>query len=465
MRIRSVSMGSAGGFDFEAMRVLGLASMGSAGVGECLAAVGRIRRDDIASWTTEFAALGARLVAEGESWLTRGDAVSAAQCLRRASTYYRAAAFYITGTDPRRDRFRALGRELYQRALAVHPAGVEVLRIPYADTWLPGYFVSAGDEPHPTLVVVGGYDSTAEELMAWIGESCAAHGWNALVFEGPGQPGTLSVHPGLVFRPDYEVPVGAALDHIIVRPDVDPSRIALLGYSFGGCLAPRAAARDSRIGAVVANTIGVDIAAALRMALPAVFWKLPPSAVNATFEAFARLSPTARFFLDSGREAFGVRTPTEFLTAWEPYQLWDVVDLLRVPVLVLLGEDEIAEASEEVLIATLDFLEQVPAPVSLRTFSRADGGSAHCQLDSPERMPPVLFDWLEAVLPVGPPALDAVAEDAAWSEAVRLIRMHHGHRLDGRLGQVGGRARELRAAFGGRETVDRIARAEEAADA
>src|SRR6185295_4082689 len=51
---------------------------------------------------------------------------------------------------------------------------------------------------------------------------------------------------GLMFRPDWENVVGPVIDHI------GQTRIALLGNSMGGLLAPRAAAFDDRIDAVIA---------------------------------------------------------------------------------------------------------------------------------------------------------------------------------------------------------------------
>ena len=180
MQIQLGSKGVGGNFDFEALRCLGIASMGGAGVGECLAAIGRIRRDDADSWTNEFGALGDRLVREAERSLGSRDPTSAAEQLTRASTYYRAAAFYVSHGDPRQHRYRSDSRETFHRAL--REAGrqnVDVLRIPFEGATLPGYFFSAGEGRHPTLLVLGGYDSSAEELMLWLGNACAPRGWNA----------------------------------------------------------------------------------------------------------------------------------------------------------------------------------------------------------------------------------------------------------------------------------------------
>ena len=47
---------------------------------------------------------------------------------------------------------------------------------------------------------------------------------------------------GLVLRPDWEAVITPVVDYALTRPDVDPARIALIGLSLGGYLAPRAAA-------------------------------------------------------------------------------------------------------------------------------------------------------------------------------------------------------------------------------
>ncbi|MFU8855830.1 MAG: alpha/beta hydrolase [Deferrisomatales bacterium] len=45
--------------------------------------------------------------------------------------------------------------------------------------------------------------------------------------------------------------VGAALDVLSFRPEVDPRRLAVAGYSFGGAVGLRAACADSRVRALV----------------------------------------------------------------------------------------------------------------------------------------------------------------------------------------------------------------------
>ena len=71
-------------------------------------------------------------------------------------------------------------------------------------------------------------------------------GYHCLQFAGPGQ-GTAIRLQGLPFRPDWEKVVTPVVDFAVGLPGVDPERIALMGLSMGGALAPRAAAFEKRI--------------------------------------------------------------------------------------------------------------------------------------------------------------------------------------------------------------------------
>ncbi len=43
------------------------------------------------------------------------------------------------------------------------------------------------------------------------------------------------------------------VDWLLARPDMDRDRIALMGMSLGGLLAPRAAATEQRVAALIAH--------------------------------------------------------------------------------------------------------------------------------------------------------------------------------------------------------------------
>lgn len=79
---------------------------------------------------------------------------------------------------------------------------------------------------------------------------------------------------------------------------------------------------------------------------------------------------------------------------------------------------------------TFDFLRGLKAPVSIRAFSREEGATAHCQLNSPERMPPVLFSWLNQIFGPDPQSDAAIQADAeGFAKTALLIKKHHGLEL------------------------------------
>lgn len=54
-------------------------------------------------------------------------------------------------------------------------------------------------------------------------------------------------------RPDWEHVVTPVVDYARSRSEVDPDQIALIGWSFGGYLAPRAASGEHRLAACIAD--------------------------------------------------------------------------------------------------------------------------------------------------------------------------------------------------------------------
>ncbi|RKL01743.1 hypothetical protein BFJ71_g5072 [Fusarium oxysporum] len=84
-----------------------------------------------------------------------------------------------------------------------------------------------------------------------MGKAILERGMNVITYEGPGQP-TVRRKQNLGFIHEWEKVVTPVVDYLLTRPEVDPKSIGLLGYSFGGMLAPRAAAFEHRLAPVFA---------------------------------------------------------------------------------------------------------------------------------------------------------------------------------------------------------------------
>jgi len=149
-------------------------------------------------------------------------------------------------------------RIAHDKAIDCHRTGLPHMRppgerveIPYEGTTLKANLRKpTGVDNPPVLIMCVGLDSTKEEMDAYA-EPFLARGIAALAFDGPGQG---EAEYELPICGDYEAPVGAVLDWIDTRGDLDAGRIGIWGVSLGGYYAPRAAAHHDRLRACVSLT-------------------------------------------------------------------------------------------------------------------------------------------------------------------------------------------------------------------
>jgi pimeloyl-ACP methyl ester carboxylesterase len=379
-------------FDYQLLRTMGLADYGGSTVGECLAAASMIADGDTSGWARTFAALADRVETAALASLAGGHDVSARDHFLRASTYHHTAEYYAEADPVSVTESGARSRACFERALAIDAAGIEPVRVPFGDAVLPGYLVHPTVEPRGTLVVVGGFDSSAEELYFQLGAAGASRGWQVLVFDGPGQSGCMRDRPDLTFRPDYEVPIAAVLDHLAGRADVQNDRVALAGLSFGGYFAARAAASDARVRALVGAPPIVDLFRYMEAWLgPGVFQSRQDIRLeDVTGIPEDLLLPQMVWGMAAVCRRFGVTSLHRWLEFVDTFRLGDMVDAIGCPVLALVGEREGRAVTDQV-----DELLSRAASVAVRQFGTDDGADAHALVSNLRLMAQVVFDWLD----------------------------------------------------------------------
>ena len=269
--------------EFNFVRTLMVAGTGGAEISECLLAAERILRKSDESWAREWANIAQSACGIADQAAQSGQVITARQAYLRASNYYRAAMFSLPHSDARLDTYLTSSRERFRQAAKLFSPPIEAVDIPFGDARLPGYFFSAGHSKLPTLLVLNGGDSTNEEMVHWLGFAAVARGWNFMTFEGPGQWSALQLNPGLLMRPDYEVPVGAVVDYLVQRDEVDPDRIALYGLSLGSLLAARTVAFDGRLCACICDGLVVDVSEAWPAVWPREGWSVSMSPGSASW--------------------------------------------------------------------------------------------------------------------------------------------------------------------------------------
>jgi len=101
-----------------------------------------------------------------------------------------------------------------------------------------------------TVLVSHGSGGSRGRVVSRI-EMLARHGYGVLALDNPGNGESEGHSNGL--GDNAQPAIGAALDYLVARPDVDPDRIAGLGVSLGGEVLLEATARDPRLRAVVSD--------------------------------------------------------------------------------------------------------------------------------------------------------------------------------------------------------------------
>ncbi|GAA1991458.1 alpha/beta hydrolase family protein [Amycolatopsis minnesotensis] len=397
-------------FWYETVRTFGHIAYGGADFGEVVSTSSRIAEGDYESWHDEWLATADRVSGEAGRALAAGHSISARDGFLRASNYYRSAEFYLHGNppDPRHDHAYHRSVECFEQAAALFTPRIEPVRIPYEDTTLPGYLYRAGTTggPRPTLIMHNGFDGTAEEMHFFGAMAAVERGYTVLVFDGPGQPGPRH-RDGLVFRPDWENVVGPVIDFALTLPEVDADRIGLLGLSMGGMLAPRAAAFEHRLAAVIALDGVYDVSSIVTSSATgdrAEFERRLRAAsdpeLDAEFDRAMAASPVARWAMNQGMWAMGAGTPRAFGAALLDYRLGDgVAEKIQCPTLV-------CEAAEDLFFAgqPQQLYDHLTCPKTLLAFTEEEGAGAHCQSGAQRLAFARIYDWLDDTLRVQSPA-------------------------------------------------------------
>jgi alpha-beta hydrolase superfamily lysophospholipase len=380
-------------YNFEAVRVLNDVAAAGGDSGEALQAISLIKGGDADSWYAAWLIAGDRLVARSQHI---NDAQSRGNALLRAHTYFRSAEFFLSPDDSRR-------ADAYRKNVSAFYQGLDALGVAYERSaiafgtyhlnavYYPG---PAGAQTHPLLVVVGGYDSTLEELYLGIGAAAHKQGYSVLTYEGPGQ-GAVLREQGLVMQPDWEKPNAAVLDAFLSNHP-KPRKIVLLGESLGGYLAPRAAAFDPRIDGVVAYDIWYDgYAIATRHVPSFIFW-LHAHGHDGILESLARRNPDSgsRWAVANGQWVFGVRGMFDVLDAFKAYRLAPVAGQIEQDVLLLAGTEDHFVPIEQLALTKQSLT--AARSVTAVSFDADSGGAMHCQIGAPSLWQGVLFDWMAA---------------------------------------------------------------------
>ncbi len=352
-------------FAAQTQRLVAEAVEGGGDVFEIWRTCRAIEPGDLVGWERAWLDLAERTEAAARKAASDGHARTAMNGFFHANQYYRQSDVFLNDADDKRERFLK-ARKCFRAGAELHPSPIEVIEIRCGDDLYDGYFCAPIDPAPgrwPAVFLIGGADAYAEEIF-FSGRQILNRGWGMLLVDTPGR-GSSSYVKGIPTRPDYEVPAKVCIDYLDGRPEIDSQRLAMIGISMAGYYAPRAAAFDKRIKALVA-------------------WCGCYSILDDLYLFHEPLKPTLQRILGGVDDAEAKRMLKDFT-------MKGLGKNITCPTLITHGVDD---RLMNVDGATKLFDEIKARDKTLKLWDRASGGAGHCNYGNWGTAIPFMLDWL-----------------------------------------------------------------------
>ena len=385
------------GLDYQTRTVLGRAVHGGSDAGEVLATIDRISDHD--SWRSAWSETAERVGALGDDLRRQGELHGARSAYLRSANYWACVVESLSEMDDEAallEAFRAHRASWDAFVDCADGAHVRV-EVPYEGGALPGYLLrpDASGAPRPTLVVTNGSDGAISGLWSDAAAGAVRRGWNAFVYDGPGQQSMLFERK-TTFRPDWEAVLTPVVDTLVARPDVDPDRLTGYGISQGGYWLPRALAFEHRLVAAVADPGVVDVSTSWTDPLGRRMRALLDRGDRAAFDRDMKLAtalPSLRRTLAFRSRPYG---PTgDWFALFDEIRAYrltgELAARITTPLLVTDPEGEQFWPGQSRRLAEL-----LGDRAHLVAFTAAEGADLHCQPLGRAVTDARMFAWLTA---------------------------------------------------------------------
>ena len=355
-------------FGGQTLRLVAQAQQGGGDVFDIARTCARIEPGDKEGWEREWLTLAQRTEAKGKKALDAGHKQTAMQNFFHANQYYRMSDVFLTHEqEPKKAAYFRKAQENFRAAAKLHDPKIEVISVQCGNENYDGYLCHPARPQSgkwPAVLFLGGADAYAEEIY-FGARPMLERGWAVLLVDTPGRGSSIYLK-GIKTRADYEVPGKACIDYLIARPEVDPQRIALMGISMAGYYAPRVAAFETRIKALVG-------------------WSGCYSILDDLYLFCHHLQPTCQRLLGGVDDANAQRLLKDFTMA-------GIAKKITCPTLISHGARDTlmrVEGAERL------FEEIGAKDKNLRIFDDpATGGTIHCSHDNWAENVPFMLDWL-----------------------------------------------------------------------
>lgn len=379
---------------------------GGADISPVLGAAKNIKPGDFDSYHQEFYKLANATKAQAEDPVNAYDSVNVRDTWFSASQYFRRADVYIhrNWSNPLIEVVWDEQTAAFDKAIAALPIPGQRVQIPsiVGNLTVEAIWYSASKDPTtklPTMIVGNGFDAAQEDSYHYYCAAALARGWNCITYEGPGQ-NTVRRTQGLGFIHEWEHVATPVVDYVLSEKKqvVDENRLVLVGNSFGGYLAARAAAFEPRLSAVVLIGGIWDLYAGYSTQVSREVLSIYEAGNYTQFDEVAlslrdagKLPTEVEWGLDYGLWAFKTPSPAEYFDLTKLYTVADIVQQIDMPVFV--GDAEFETIFRGQPQKVKDALGE---KATLHEFRGVAG--YHCQTGAQQELVRTIFAWLKDVL-------------------------------------------------------------------
>jgi len=388
--------------------ILGFAPYGGGDVGEVQLLAGQVKAGDDDSFFAAFSGLAQRRIDEGDAAVTKGHASTARDCYLRAAALLSLAYHPLYGkpVDPRLTKAFHQEMKLFDKAVGLgRPLG-EKVEVPYESTKLPAYFFRAvgyEEKRRPVILVGGGWDSTLIDNYFGIAVAALNRGYHVLLHDGPGQ-GRLLIDEGRPLRYDWEKVITPVVDAALTIDVVDPDGVVYEPWSLGGYMAPRAAAFEQRLAAIVCDPGQLDVGGkfnelAVKLGFSAAaIAKLPQLDPDDEKKMMAVINGNRGLNWKVVKRGFWTNGASDLSSWLAEMAKWkldaETVARIKCPTLVTAAESDNASSNARELYDALT------CPKTFMQFRDADGAGMHCEILNRSMANRQILDWLDDTLRV-----------------------------------------------------------------
>ncbi|MEC7488867.1 MAG: alpha/beta hydrolase [Pseudomonadota bacterium] len=351
------------------MRLVAEASQGGGDTFEIARVCREIERGDALGWEKSWVDKAESTEGRAKKALTLGNSRTAMQYFFAANQYWRMADVFLTiERNADKAKYFKKCQENFRAAAALHAPPIEVITVQCGDEEYDGYFChprNSGSGKWPAIFFIGGADAFAEEIY-FSGRELTERGYAMLLVDTPGRGSSMYLK-NIPTRADYEVPGGACFDYLFARPEIDPDRVGLMGISMAGYYAPRVAAFETRIKALVS-------------------WAGCYSVLDDLYDFYEHLQPTVQRLL-------GGVTHEEARAQLKAFTMQGIAQNIKIPTLMTHGKND-RLMNWEGAKRLFDEIGSKDKELVLYDDPKV-GGTVHCSHDCWAHQSPMIMDWIE----------------------------------------------------------------------